>query len=310
MKQRQTPDDCGDRPPDEAGIVPEQAVPQSTKTPLFQANSAQRYQRQMLIKQIQARTKPRLVCYVSGNDCVIDADDTMPFVDLLHNVPPNEDVDLLLHTSGGSIDTAEKLVRMVRNKVGTAAFRIIVPDFAKSAGTLMVLGADCVVMSETSELGPIDPQMPLFGRWQSVQNYLDAYATHAKALRSDPSDAAAQIMLGKLDPATLKLCEVATDRARQAAEDLLRHGMFRNSGNYTKTASKLLETERWLSHGQMISWEDAMDDTIGLVVEHLDYHSETWQDYWQLYCLQRLEVGNRQKLYESDYASLVIGPSE
>ena len=86
--------------------------------------------------------------------------------------------------------------------------------------------------------------------------------------------------------------------------------MFRNSGNYTKTASKLLETERWLSHGQMISWEDAMDDTIGLVVEHLDYHSETWQDYWQLYCLQRLEVGNRQKLYESDYASLVIGPSE
>ena len=44
-------------------------------------------------------------------------------------------------------------------------------------------------------------------------------------------------------------------------------------------------------------------------MEHLEYHSETWQDYWQLYCLQRLAVGNRQKLYESDCVSLVIGPA-
>ena len=276
---------------------------------MFEANGAERYQRQTLIKQIQARSKPWLICYVSGNDCVIDADDAMPFVDLLHNVPPDEDVDLLLHTGGGSIDAAEKLIRMVRGKVGTAAFRIIVPDFAKSAGTLMVLGADSVVMSDMSELGPIDPQLPLFGRWQSVQNYLDAYDTHAETLRNDPSDGAAQIMLGKLDPATLKLCEVATERARQAAEGLLRDGMFRNGGNWSKTASELLATTRWLSHGQMISWEDARDPTIGLVVEYLDYHSETWQDYWRLFCLQRLAVGSRQKLYESDYASLVLGPA-
>ena len=42
------------------------------------------------------------------------------------------------------------------------------------------------------------------------------------------------------------------------------------------------------------------------MVEHLEYHSEEWQDYWLLYCLQRLAVRDRQKLYESDYASLVI----
>ena len=54
---------------------------------------------------------------------------------------------------GGKADSAEKLVRMVRSKVGAAALRIIVPDFAKSAGTLMVLGADSVVMSDMSELG-------------------------------------------------------------------------------------------------------------------------------------------------------------
>ena len=280
-----------------------------TRTPLYQANSAERYNRQSIIKQIQDRTKRSLICYVSGDKCVIEPEDTVPFVDLLHNTPPDYNLDLLLHTTGGSIDTAEKLMGMLRRHVDSADLRIIVPDFAKSAGTLMVLGADRVVMSDTSELGPIDPQTILFGRWQSVQNYLDAYTTHAKTLTKDPNDIAAKIMLGKLDPATLKLCETAVDRARQAAENLLKRGMFRNEGNWSLTVSELLDTSRWLSHGQMISWEDAQDPRLGLVVEHCEYHSEEWQDYWRIYCLQRLAVGDQQKLYESDYASLIIGPT-
>ena len=309
MTQQSTTTNHDDLPPDETDIGLKRAVPQATKTPLFQANSADRYLRQTIIKQIQVRTKRLLICYVSGSECMVEADDTMPFVDLLHNVPPGKDVDLLLHTRGGNTDAAEKLIRMMRSKIDTAALRIIVPEFAESAGTLMVLGADSVVMSDMSELGPIDPQINLSGIWQSVQHYLDAYDTHAKTLKNDPDNPADRIMLGKLDPAILKLCEVATARARQAAESLLRHGMFQNSGNLTKTASELLGTTRWLSHGQMISWEDARDPQIGLVVEHLEYHSETWQDYWRLYCLQRLAVGDRQKLYESDCVSLIIGPA-
>ena len=287
---------------------PDGGAKRPTRTPLYQANAADRYHRQAVITQIQDCTGRTLICFVSGNKCVIDDDDIMPFVDLLHNVQPNHDVDLLLHTKGGSVDAAEKLMGMLRSLVGTAKLRIIVPDFAKSAGTLMVLGADSVVMSDMSELGPIDPQAPLFGIWQSVQNYLDAYKEHEKTLKADPNNIAAQIMLKKLDPATLKLCEVAMDRARQAAEKLLKRGMFRNGGNWSKTVSELLDTRRWLSHAQMISWEDAQDPLIGLVVEYHAYHCQEWQDYWRIHCLQRLAVGEHQKLYESDYASLVIGP--
>ena len=303
MIELSTSDNEAILPPD-----PDSGAKRPTKTPLYQANAADRYHRQAVIKQIQDRTGRTLICFVSGNKCVIDDDDIMPFVDLLHNVQPNHDVDLLLHTKGGGVDAAEKLMGMLRSLVGTAKLRIIVPDFAKSAGTLMVLGADSVVMSDMSELGPIDPQAPLFGIWQSVQNYLDAYKEHEKTLKADPNNIAAQIMLQKLDPATLKLCEVAMDRARQAAEKLLKRGMFRNGGNWSKTVSELLDTRRWLSHAQMISWEDAQDPLIGLVVEYHAYHSQEWQDYWRIHCLQRLAVGEHQKLYESDYASLVIGP--
>ena len=83
--------------------------------------------------------------------------------------------------------------------------------------------------------------------------------------------------------------------------------MFRETGNWSQTVTELLNTRQWLSHSQMISWQDAQHpDTIALVVEHLDQQSEEWQRYWQLYCLQRLAIGNQQKLYESDLASLVI----
>lgn len=313
MTAKSTPADLDDPPPDGADTdsVLERSVPAPTKTPFFQAIQADRYQRQAIIKKIQERSGRRLICYVSGGSCAIDRDDTVPFVDLLHNVPPGADLDLLLHTGGGDIDAAEKLISMVRIKVRTAMLRVVVPDFAKSAGTLMVLGADFVVMSDTSELGPIDPQIILSDGngnriRHSVQSYLDAYNDHTATLKDEPGNVAAQIMLGKLDPATVKLFQAVQARARQFAEDQLKRGMFRQGGNWSQAAGELLDTKRWQSHAQMISWEDAKDPRIGLKVEYLDPKSNAWQEYWQLYCLQRLAVRDRQKLFESDYASLLI----
>lgn len=302
----------GESPPvvEDDGIV-ERSAPAPSKTPFFQAIQADRYQRQGVIKHIQESTGRRFISYVSASSCGIDRDDTVPFVDLLHNVPAGEDLDLLLHTGGGDIDAAEKLISMVRNKVGTGVLRIVVPDFAKSAGTLMVLGADLVVMSDTSELGPIDPQIILSDCngnriRHSVQSYLDAYDEHCATLKEEPGNIAAQIMLGKLDPAMIKLFQTVQARARQFAEDQLKRGMFRQGGNWSQAASELLDTKRWQSHGQMISWEDAQDPRIGLKVEYLQPKSITWQEYWQLYCLQRLAVRDRQKVFESDYVSLVV----
>jgi hypothetical protein len=305
-------DGPGDAPDDHGGDVIQRSIPAPTKTPLFQAIHAERYQRQAIIKNIQERSGNRLICYVSGGGGAIDRDDTVPFVDLLHNVPPGENLDLLLHTGGGDIDAAEKLISMIRTRVGTATLRIVVPDFAKSAGTLMVLGADRVVMSDTSELGPIDPQIiRIDGNGNrirhSVQSYLDAYDEHTATLAREPGNVAAQIMLGKLDPATIKLFQAVKARARKFAENQLQQGMLRDgTGNWSKAANELLDTQRWLSHAQMISWEDAQDPRIGLKVEYLDPNSDEWQENWQLYCLQRLTVGDHQKLFESDYASLLI----
>lgn len=289
-------------------------VPSATKTPLFQAFNALRYQRQAMIKKLQDQTRRRLLCYVAGPNALISRDDTMAFVDLLHNVPESVDLDLLLHTPGGDIDAAEKLISMVRSRVGTATLRVVVPDYAKSAGTLMALGADLIVMSETSELGPIDPQIVLADGngnmiQHSVHTYLDAYDECRETLSKHPQDVVAQMMLQKLDPATVKLFQAVRERARVLAEKLLRQGTSGGQINWSKAASALLDTGRWQSHGQMISWSDALDAEVGLPVEHLEASSTLWRDYWQLYCLQRLAITDDQKLFESDYVSIPIDGS-
>jgi hypothetical protein len=281
-----------------------------TKTPLYQAMHGDRYRRQDLIKQIQINSRRRLICYVSGIEALIDRDDTLGFVDLLHNMPRGGNLDLLLHTGGGNVDAAEKLIWMVRATVGAGHLRVIIPDFAKSAGTLIALGADKIVMSDTSELGPIDPQITLNDGHanfipHSVLHYLDAYKTHSESLQLNANDVAAQIMLGKLDPATVKVFEAARDRAREVGEKHLRRWMFQTEkGNFTDIVRLLMDIKRWPSHGQMINWQDAHE--IGLLVDYLDPESEEWRSYWQLYCLQRLAVKDRQKLFESEYTSLVV----
>ncbi len=287
-------------------------VPEASKTPLFQATHALRYQRQALIKQIEDQEKRQLICYVAGALAPIEPEDTVGFVDLLHNVSPGHDLDLLLHTTGGDIDAAEKLISMARTRAGTSSLRVIVPDYAKSAGTLMALGADAIVMSDSSELGPIDPQVIRADQHGNrlqvpIQSYLDAYEAHTEALKQNPQDVAAQIMLGQLDPSTVKLFQSIRRRAQTLAENLLKTGMFRDVGNWSLAASELLNTRRWQSHSQMISAADAQDPRLGLTVEVLPADGEIWRNYWLLHCLQRLAVGDREKLFESNYASLCIG---
>lgn len=287
----------------------------STRTPFYRATQAPRYERQLTIRRIQKQTKRALICYIAGMEAPVDRDDTLGFVDLLHEIPDTTDVDLLLHTGGGDVDAADKLITLVRSRVGNAVLRVVVPDFAKSAGTLMVLGADRVLMSETSELGPIDPQIVLSDSNgnripHSIQSVLDAYDLHSKALAENPADVAAKIMLEKLDPATVRLFQVARERARQCAEEQLKLGMFRNlGGNFSKTAAALIDTNRWQSHGQMISWRAAASPEIGLIVDHVEQGDPAWQLFWQLYCLQRLAIQPHQKLFESAKVSLVLdGP--
>ncbi len=66
-------------------------------------------------------------------------------------------LDVLLQTPGGSADAAYTITKLLRKHASKV--NILVPLYAKSAGTLICLCANEIVMSEISELGPLDTQI-------------------------------------------------------------------------------------------------------------------------------------------------------
>lgn len=295
--------------PTDLKIPPE--VRSYDKTPMFSALNWQRYVRQSLILEIEQETARRgtssaLVCYVGGIQTQVDRDDILGFVELLHNVPANSPIDLLLHTTGGNVDAAEKLIDLVLKKVGDVkCLRIIIPDFAKSAGTLMALGGSKIVMSDCSELGPIDPQVPFFDSnghptVHSVPNYLKAFEQAKKAYRDKPDDPVAEHTFDYFDPILVKKFERIALRTRKVAEKLL----LLQGLNYSAISDKLMDIDRLPSHGQMINWEMARD--IGLEIDYLDMNDALWRKYWSLYCHLRLSIKDAQRIFESRYVSLVM----
>jgi hypothetical protein len=282
-----------------------------TKTPMYEAANAARYHRQELIKQIQEKTRTRLIAYVCGIEATIDRDDSIGFMELLHNVPKGVDLEFMLHTSGGDLDAAEKLISLLHSYVPqNGRLTVIVPDLAKSAGTLMTLGATTIVMSDSSELGPIDPQVKLDdGRgnaiYHSVLHYLEAYQRHSNVLALNSGDVPAALMMNKLDPTTVQLFDSVRKRAQTLAEKQLNRRMFhQRSGPWTAIVSKLMDIQSYPSHGQVINWQEAKE--MGLEIEYRQPTDELWRMYWRLYCLQRLAISDHGKLFESEYASYAV----
>src|SRR5438105_2543518 len=68
-----------------------------------------------------------------------------------------EAVVFVLVTPGGDADAAYRIARCLQDSY--AKFSVIVPGWCKSAGTMCVLGANELVMTDCAELGPLDVQI-------------------------------------------------------------------------------------------------------------------------------------------------------
>lgn len=68
-----------------------------------------------------------------------------------------QDILLIIHSNGGRIEPAYFISKICKEK-SKSKYVVSIPSRAKSAATLIALGADEIHMGSLSELGPIDPQ--------------------------------------------------------------------------------------------------------------------------------------------------------
>ena len=151
------------------------------RSPLYEAHHAPRYERQALIRHYQETHSCRLVVMV---DYLFSHSVTL-FEETLYDANPDEDLHVMLCTLGGDGETALRLVRQAQSRCNKLT--VIVPDQAKSAGTLFVLGADRILMGPTSDLGPIDPQFRLqSGAFASGKAIIAAVEDAEQRIQANP----------------------------------------------------------------------------------------------------------------------------
>ena len=117
--------------------------------------------RRKLLQQIESHRNSKVVLYVTGDrqglETMIGQDVIDLFVDHLDEIGPIKKISLVLYTPGGSTSAAWNLVNLLQ--MFCDDFEIIAPGKCMSAGTLIALGADRVVMTKQATLGPIDPSI-------------------------------------------------------------------------------------------------------------------------------------------------------
>lgn len=68
-----------------------------------------------------------------------------------------DSLDVLLESKGGNLDSAYKILQLLKSYANQVT--VIVPNYAKSAATIIALGAHRLQMCRAGELGPLDPQV-------------------------------------------------------------------------------------------------------------------------------------------------------
>ena len=252
--------------------------PRPAPTPLFEAQHAQRYERQGLIREYEAQFNSNLIVFIGE----IGLDSATYFEDLLHDVARDRDLHLLIGSAGGDGETALRILRAAQARCRELV--VIVPDWAKSAATLIALGAHKIVMGPMSDLGPIDPQFRLGNELVAAKDIIAAVKQATDEVRSSPETFPLHAAL--LGDVTALLVE----RARQVmghTESQLREALLANPGREEDQVDELVDElkgpliEGPKSHAALFGLKEASPTQ--LPVEALDPQSQQWDSVWRLW---------------------------
>lgn len=181
---------------------------------------------------------------------------------------------VLLHTTGGSIDSAERIVTVTRHFYPDCV-EFLVPDYAMSAGTILAMSGDRIWMDYFSCLGPIDPQVQVRTShgaiWVPALALLDQYERLQDRSRAGRLTELDVLMARSLNLAELRSYELERDRSIVLIKDWLVRYKFRTwirtagQGREVTTAmreeraeaiaTQLQSLETWGSHSRGISME-------------------------------------------------------
>lgn len=205
----------------------------------------------------------------------INEEDVQGFMGAVHGLRTGK-LDLILHSPGGLAEVTENIVSYLRKKFNH--IRVIIPQAAMSAATMLACAADEIVMGKPSSIGPIDPQLVLplrYGGSQILpaQAIIDNFETAKKISATSPQQMGAFLpILEQYTPGLIERCREAQDLSTELVSKWLNQYMFKNiessRDRAKQIADSLADHSVFKSHNRHIDIERAKE--LGLKVTPLE----------------------------------------
>lgn len=237
-------------------------------------------QNSFLVVYAGAITKATSIPYVN-----LDMDDYYILFDMLKDLQLKK-IDIYIETPGGSAEAVEEIIRFFRNEFEDVCISFVISGEAKSAGTIMVLGGDEILMTRGGSLGPIDAQMKIGRSTISAYDY-DEWIKEKReeAEKNKALNAFDAVMVAQISPGEVKLVTNALYFAKDLVIEWLPKYKFKNwevtetQGNpvtpkmkedrATEIADLLCNHEMWRSHGRSLKIDDLINK-VGLKIQKVD----------------------------------------
>lgn len=167
---------------------------------------------------------------------------------------------LVINSPGGNPLSAERFIKVCR-EYSKNNYIALVPHQAKSAATMISLGAKEIFMTNTSELGPIDIQVPWKDSLIPAYSIIDAYENLMKkgiSLKEEERIEPILQQLADFDASSIESLRNIRELSSEIAKKVMASGMF--SGLHSNTIQSLLkifiDPSELKTHGRPIYYSD------------------------------------------------------
>ncbi|KAA6335122.1 hypothetical protein EZS27_016608, partial [termite gut metagenome] len=182
--------------------------------------------RKKILSSINDYTGRNVISYYSGwltkpsvGGLDINDSDKNAFMQAVYRMDKSKGLDLILHTPGGGVAATESIVEYL-HAIFNGDIRAIVPQLAMSAGTMIALSCQSVVMGKHSNLGPVDPQY----RGVSCYDALEEFETAKKEVAENLSSLGLwHVIISKYTPTFLISCKHAIEWSEKFTTDWINY---------------------------------------------------------------------------------------
>jgi hypothetical protein len=234
---------------------------------------------------------------------IISPEDVNGFMAAIHGMDWTKGLTLVLHTPGGATNATESIVDYLRAKFDD--IEVIIPTFAMSAGSMISLSANRIVMGKQSQLGPIDPQMNIANKNVSARAVVEQFERAKAEILADQTVAHVWApILQSLGPSLLQEAQNALDYSEQIVAKWAATYMFSGSADAVElgrsVAHHFNDATTHKSHGRRIGRDEARAQRV--VVEDLEDNQELQDAVLTAYHILTItfEQGTASKIIFSD----------